>query len=174
MVVRPEFAEEPEFRRRFAQEVANAQRIHGLYTAQVIDTGAEAESPRLVTAYVAGPASSRWCASTARWTKRLRDPARPDVLVVDDFAMREPIPAQADDLYELIGERTGQSFILTSNRAPNDWYPLFPNLVVAEFLLDRLINNSHQLFINGPSYWPNKRPGTRPTGTKTESGAAQE
>ncbi|GAB2725329.1 hypothetical protein GCM10010442_53530 [Kitasatospora kifunensis] len=54
-VVRPEFAEDPEFRRRFAQEVANAQRIHGLYTAQVIDAGIQADSPWLVTAYVPGP-----------------------------------------------------------------------------------------------------------------------
>ena len=48
--------------------------------------------------------------------------------------------------------------ILTSNRAPKDWYPLFPNPVVAESLLDRLINTSHQVFMNGPSYPPNKRP----------------
>ncbi|MFE0461697.1 serine/threonine-protein kinase [Kitasatospora sp. NPDC058965] len=54
-VVRPELAEDPEFRRRFAQEVANAQRIHGLYTAQVIDAGTTAEAPWLVTAYVPGP-----------------------------------------------------------------------------------------------------------------------
>ncbi|WP_033820246.1 serine/threonine-protein kinase, partial [Kitasatospora sp. MBT63] len=54
-VVRPEFAEDAEFRRRFAQEVANAQRIHGLYTAQVIDSGPAAEAPWLVTAYVPGP-----------------------------------------------------------------------------------------------------------------------
>jgi DNA replication protein DnaC len=47
--------------------------------------------------------------------------------------------AQADDLYELITERAGRSLILTSNRAPDDWYPLFPNPVVAESLLDRLI-----------------------------------
>jgi len=26
-------------------------------------------------------------------------------------------------------------------------------------LLDRLINTSHQVFMNGPSYRPNKRPG---------------
>jgi DNA replication protein DnaC len=104
------------------------------------------------------------------WTKRLRDLARPDVLILDDFAMRELTPAQADDLYELIGERTGQSFVLTSNRAPTDWYPLFPNPVVAESLLDRLINNSHQLFMNGPSYRPNKRPKTGPTGTQSKSG----
>ena len=38
-------------------------------------------------------------------------------------------------------------------------YPLFPNPVVAESLLDRLINTSHQVFMNGPSYRPNNRPG---------------
>ncbi|MGF1432415.1 serine/threonine-protein kinase, partial [Kitasatospora sp. LaBMicrA B282] len=54
-VVRPEFAEDSEFRRRFGQEVTNAQRIHGLYTAQVIDAGTEADTPWLVTAYVPGP-----------------------------------------------------------------------------------------------------------------------
>ncbi|MFD9269562.1 hypothetical protein ACFWB1_29535 [Streptomyces goshikiensis] len=38
------------------------------------------------------------------------------------------------------------------------WYPLFPNPVGAESLLDRLINTSHQVIMNGPSYRPNKRP----------------
>lgn len=45
------------------------------------------------------------------------------------------------------------SLIVTSNRAPSD-----PNPVVAESLLDRLINTSHQVIMNGPSYRPNKRP----------------
>ncbi|WP_345541576.1 ATP-binding protein, partial [Phytohabitans rumicis] len=87
--------------------------------------------------------------------------ARPHVLILDDFAMREYTPQQADDLYELISERAqaGRSLITTSNRNPPDWYPLFPNPVVAESLLDRLINTSHQVFMNGPSYRPNKRPG---------------
>ena len=81
------------------------------------------------------------------------------MLVLDDFAMRELTPTQADDLNELINERAGRSLILTSNRSPADCYPLFPNPVVAESLLDRLINNSHQLFINEASYRPHKRPG---------------
>jgi DNA replication protein DnaC len=93
------------------------------------------------------------------WDKRLRELARPAVLVLDDFAMRELTTAQADDLYELITERAGKSVIFTSNRAPADWYPLFPNPVVAESLLDRVINTSHQVFMNAPSYRPNKRPG---------------
>lgn len=38
-VIRSEFADDPAFRRRFAQEVATAQRVHGVYTAPVIDAG---------------------------------------------------------------------------------------------------------------------------------------
>jgi hypothetical protein len=42
----------------------------------------------------------------------------------------------------------------------------FPNPVVAESLLDRLINTSHQVFMNGPSYRPNKRPKAAATSNK--------
>jgi len=102
------------------------------------------------------------------WHQRLGELARPAVLILDDFAMRELTAAQADDLYELISERAGKSLLLTSNRAPQDWYPLFPNPVVAESLLDRVINTSHQVFMNGPSYRPRKRPGQRVTATGKE------
>jgi hypothetical protein len=39
---------------------------------------------------------------------------------------------------------------------PPNWCPLFPNPVVAESLLDRLTYTRHQVFMNGPSYRPNK------------------
>jgi DNA replication protein DnaC len=96
------------------------------------------------------------------WPKRLAELTRVHLLILDDFAIREYTAQQADDLYELISERaqSGRSLITTSNRNPPDWYPLFPNPVVAESLLDRLINTSHQVFMNGPSYRPNKRPDT--------------
>lgn len=98
------------------------------------------------------------------WDKRLREYIRPGVLILDDFAMRGFTDAQADDLYELTSDRatTGRPLILTSNRAPTDWYPLFPNPVIAESLLDRLINTSHALLVDGPSYRPRQRP--RPPG----------
>ncbi|MFG2236716.1 serine/threonine-protein kinase [Streptomyces sp. NPDC048723] len=53
--VRREFAADPEFRERFAQEVASARRIHGLFTAQVVDSGEDDRTPWLATAYVPGP-----------------------------------------------------------------------------------------------------------------------
>ncbi|WP_345431803.1 serine/threonine-protein kinase [Actinoallomurus vinaceus] len=54
-VVRPEFAADEEFRRRFRQEIAAAQRVQGLYTATVVDADADAPTPWMATAYVAGP-----------------------------------------------------------------------------------------------------------------------
>jgi DNA replication protein DnaC len=70
-------------------------------------------------AHLAGGHADHTC------NKRLGELARPAVLILN-FAMRELTPAQADDLYELITERAGRSLILTSNRAPQDWYRCSP------------------------------------------------
>jgi DNA replication protein DnaC len=92
------------------------------------------------------------------WDSRLRRWARPSLLICDDFAMRAFSPNQADDLYEVITERAGKSLILTANRQASDWYSLFPNPVVAESILDRVVNSAHQLHMEGKSYRPTKRP----------------
>ncbi|MFD3823522.1 IS21 family transposase [Streptomyces sp. NPDC058625] len=62
------------------------------------------------------------------WDKRMRELVRPDLLILDDFAMRQLTAPQADDLYELVSERQGRPLTITSNRAPSDWYPLFRTL----------------------------------------------
>jgi protein kinase-like protein len=53
-VVRAEFGDDEEFRDRFRHEVVAAQRVHGLYTAQVLDADPDAQPPWLATAYVPG------------------------------------------------------------------------------------------------------------------------
>jgi DNA replication protein DnaC len=110
------------------------------------------------------------------WEARLRRLARPDLLILDDFALREFGVAQADDLYELVCERATakRSIIVTSNRAPADWYGLFPNPVVAEGALDRLVNSSHHVLMEGRSYRPNKRPGATKVPSSPASPAATE
>ncbi|WP_325052000.1 serine/threonine-protein kinase [Streptomyces triticagri] len=54
-VVQPELAEQPEFRTRFAQEVAAARRVGGEWTAPVLDADTDAPTPWVATAYVPGP-----------------------------------------------------------------------------------------------------------------------
>ncbi|WP_433189342.1 serine/threonine-protein kinase [Actinoallomurus sp. CA-150999] len=53
-VVRPELAEERDFRRRFAREVNAARAVDGRYTAAVLDADPDAETPWLATAYIPG------------------------------------------------------------------------------------------------------------------------
>lgn len=93
--------------------------------------------------------------------RRLRAYFQPDLLILDDFGLREFTPQQSEDLYELVCQRDQhKSWILVSNRLPTDWYPLFPNPVLAEGLLDRLVNISYHLVLQGRSYRPMRRPGT--------------
>jgi serine/threonine protein kinase len=54
-VVRPELAEDPEFRRRFAREVVAVRAVSPLFTAPVVDADTEAEAPWLATTYIDGP-----------------------------------------------------------------------------------------------------------------------
>jgi hypothetical protein len=54
-VVRPDLGNDAEFRSRFRQEVDASRRVHGMYTAQVLDADPDASPPWLVTAYVPGP-----------------------------------------------------------------------------------------------------------------------
>ncbi|GLW67865.1 serine/threonine protein kinase [Kitasatospora phosalacinea] len=53
--VRQEFAADREFRQRFRQEVAAAQRVGGRWTAPVLDADTEGPQPWVATGYVAGP-----------------------------------------------------------------------------------------------------------------------
>lgn len=95
------------------------------------------------------------------WETRLRRYLKPDLLILDDFAMKEFTLQQAEDIYELIDERKrGGSMVVASNRSPQDWYPLFPNPVLAEGILDRLINKAHHVILTGKSYRPHLRPTT--------------
>ncbi|TFI25578.1 serine/threonine-protein kinase [Streptomyces sp. 4R-3d] len=54
-VVRPELADDPDFRRRFGREIRAAQRVRGAYTAELIDADADGVPPWLATLYVPGP-----------------------------------------------------------------------------------------------------------------------
>jgi DNA replication protein DnaC len=122
-------------------------------------TVAFTKTSRLLADLAGGHADRTWEARLRRW-------ARPSVLVLDDFAMRSFTPTQSDDLYELITERTGKSLIATANRAATDWYSLFPNAVVAESILDRVVNSAHHIHMDGKSYRPNARPGSTETKKK--------
>ena len=54
-IVHPHYADDPEFRQRFAREVAAARRVGGFHAALVVDADPAADPPWMATAYIPGP-----------------------------------------------------------------------------------------------------------------------
>jgi serine/threonine protein kinase len=59
-VLRPELADNPEFRTRFGREVTALTRIQGVCTVRVIEADTQAPKPFLVTEYADGPSLSEY------------------------------------------------------------------------------------------------------------------
>lgn len=94
------------------------------------------------------------------WEKRIKKFLRPDLFIIDDFGLTALTPTQAEDFYEIVTERhLKSSSIITSNRPPQDWVPLFPDPVMANSALDRLAHHAHHIIIEGgESYRKKLRP----------------
>lgn len=83
----------------------------------------------------------------------MRKLARVDLLILDDFALRNLDPTETNDFYELIVERhRNASTIVTSNREPSEWMSMMSDALLAQSAIDRLTSGAHTLVIEGPSY----------------------
>jgi len=95
-------------------------------------------------------------------SKTMRKFLAPDLLIVDDFALRRLDTTQSSDVYELIVERHKRSStIFTSNRSIEEWIPLFDDPLLAQSALDRLGHNAHQVAIEGETYRKRQGPGAQ-------------
>lgn len=85
--------------------------------------------------------------------KRLLRFTSPDVLIIDDLGLRGLNPDESGDLYEVVRRRYEcGATIITSNRAIEEWPPLFGNPLLASAAMDRLLHHAHVLEIEGDSY----------------------
>jgi DNA replication protein DnaC len=85
--------------------------------------------------------------------KTFRSFLTPDLLVLDDFGLQRLTSQQSTDLYELIIARHRKaSFVMTSNRAIDEWLGLFD---------DPVLGNSYQIVIEGASYRERQSPHRR-------------
>jgi len=84
---------------------------------------------------------------------------RPDILIIDDFAVREMTREEAGHFYEIVLERHGKkSNIITSARSPEEWQGLFPDPILGNSALDRIAHSSYQIKMEGPSIREQNRP----------------
>lgn len=85
--------------------------------------------------------------------RRLLRFTSPDLLVVDDLGLRPLEGDEPIDLYEIIRARYERgSIVMTSNRAIEEWYPLFLDDLMASAAMDRLLHRAHVVVMDGHSY----------------------
>ena len=82
--------------------------------------------------------------------KTFRSFLAPDLLILDDLGLHRMTQQQSIDLYELvIARHRTASFVITSNRAVDEWLGLFDDPILGNSALDRLANASYQIVIEG-------------------------
>ena len=95
----------------------------------------------------------------------------PDLLILDDLGLHRLTAQQSADLYELILHRHRvSSFVITSNRAVEEWLGLFDDPILGNSALDRLANASYQIVIEGSSYRERQSPHRALLGAGREGG----
>jgi DNA replication protein DnaC len=83
----------------------------------------------------------------------------PALLIVDDLGLRPLDGDEPIDLYEIVRQRYERgSMIVTSNRALEEWYPLFHDDLLASAAMDRLLHHAHIVVMEGHSYRNPPRP----------------
>lgn len=90
------------------------------------------------------------------------------VLILDDFGLRNYTHDEANVLVDILEDRHRKgSVILTSQVDPKGWIKLFEDPVIAEAIVDRLVNPSQRIILKGGSY-REKLQKVLPAGKKVE------
>ena len=82
----------------------------------------------------------------------MRQLAKVDLLILDDWGP-EPLTAeQRRDLLEIVEDRyNARSLIITSQVPVDHWYEIVGNPTLADAILDRVVHNAHRIDLKGES-----------------------
>jgi DNA replication protein DnaC len=94
-----------------------------------------------------------------RYTRTLRQIARVDLLILDDWGPETLNSEQRRDLLEIIEDRYDtRSSILTSQIPTDRWYEIIGDPTIADAILDRLVHNAYRIELSGESLRKKKTP----------------
>jgi len=86
------------------------------------------------------------------WAAVIDDLLRPDLIVLDDFGMEPFGTLHCRDLFEVVDERRMRGAMLIASQLPvKDWHATFADKTAADAVMDRLVNSSHRIELEGPS-----------------------
>lgn len=86
------------------------------------------------------------------YSKLLRQLARVDVLLLDDWGLEPLQQSQRHDLMEILDDRHGTTSTIVISQLPTDqWYAGIGDNTLADAILDRLMHNAHDIKLQGES-----------------------
>jgi DNA replication protein DnaC len=87
-----------------------------------------------------------------RLQRLIRQQAKIDVLIIDDFCLSALTEAEEKDLFELIEERyRTKATVFVSQNPINTWHGLMPNPAIADAILDRIVHGATRIELKGGS-----------------------
>ncbi len=103
-----------------------------------------------VTTWLENLALARSSGTYLRYREKL---AKPDLLVLDDIGMRRLTATEAQDLCEILEERSlGKSTVFTTQLPLDHWSEVIADPVIADAIRDRLQHSALTVTITGESY----------------------
>jgi DNA replication protein DnaC len=103
-----------------------------------------------VTTWLENVALARSSGTYLRYRDKL---VRPDLLILDDIGMRKLSSIEAQDLCEILEERSiGKSTMFTTNLPLDHWSEVIGDPVISDAIRDRLEHAALKLHITGESY----------------------
>lgn len=86
------------------------------------------------------------------YSKQLRQLARTDLLILDDWGLEPLTQQQRNDLLEIMDDRHNHSSTLVTSQLPTrQWHSSIGDETLADAILDRLMHNAHRLTLKGES-----------------------
>jgi len=99
---------------------------------------------------------------------------KPDLLIIDDFGMKQLPKRSGEFLFEIVMRRyETRSTMMTTNRPLEDWGKLLGDVATATAILDRFLHHAEIITITGRSYRL-RHHGEAPKPAKAPTGSGKE
>lgn len=90
------------------------------------------------------------------YDRLLSDLGKPDLLILDDFGLKQVDVDLSQDLLEVIDDRWRhqKSTGISSQLPVKDWPSVFADLTICDSIMDRTVRNAYRINLKGPSRRP--------------------
>ena len=87
-----------------------------------------------------------------RYSRLVKQLAKVDLLILDDWGLEQLNLVQRNDLLEIMEDRHGLKSTLIAGQLPIDqWHQAIGDATLADAILDRLVHNAHKIQLKGES-----------------------